>query len=58
MVEMAKRSQTMYERVTGRAAAARRRDLRHALEQGLNIDELAEATALEVEDVIAIIGDL
>jgi hypothetical protein len=57
MAEMAEQSQTMYERVAGRAAAARRRDFRHALKQGLSVDELAEAIALEVEDVLDIIGN-
>jgi hypothetical protein len=54
--ELAERSQELYERVTAKAGAARRRDFTRALEQGLNIDELAEAVGLEVEAIWEIVG--
>jgi hypothetical protein len=54
--EAAERSQAMFERITARAAAARRRDFIRALEQGVSVEHLAEAVGLEPEDVLAIVG--
>jgi Ni,Fe-hydrogenase III large subunit len=53
---LAEKSQSLYERITARAEAARRRDFKHALEQGLGVDEIAEAAGLEAEDVWPIVG--
>jgi hypothetical protein len=53
--EQAGRSQSMYERITAKAEAARRRDFMRALEQGMSVGELAEAVGLEAQDVQAIV---
>jgi hypothetical protein len=45
----------MYERITAKAEAARRRDFMRALEQGMSVGELAEAVGLEAQDVQAIV---
>jgi hypothetical protein len=52
----AARSQMLYERIVTRAAAARRRDFRHALASGLGLDELSQAAGLEPNQVEAIIA--
>jgi hypothetical protein len=53
--ERAERSQLLYERITAKAAAGRRRDFAWALERGVSVDELAEVVGLEVEAVEAIV---
>jgi hypothetical protein len=53
----AERSQDLYERITAKADAARRRDFATALENGVTIDELAKAVGLEADDVLEITGN-
>jgi hypothetical protein len=50
------KSQRAYLQLVRKAAAARREDFERALASGVDLEELAAAVGLEVEDVEEIVG--
>jgi hypothetical protein len=49
-------SQEIFARLLSKAYATRQRDFRHAIEAGASLEALANATGLETEELVAIIG--
>jgi hypothetical protein len=56
VAKTARRSQQLYKRLIGRAEQARKRDFRHALEQGMSTHQLAEAVGLGIEEIERIVA--